>query len=443
MAINIRTILTKLKSSDFLDTLLFHYLIIGCGFIVSVLYARFLGPEKRGIFEAIFLWRILIMSFSLIGLDHATIYFSAKYKNEPEVVFFNAFMLRGLLILFAILVGYFVILPAVQKHCSPETLYLSRLVLVAGFLEIFLIAFFVLRGLGEFKTVNRLQMIPDAATLAGLVIIYFFSRVSLYDIVLIRIGVLVLYNCVCLWRYSMHYRLKSKIDIFLCKRILIYGAKNLLNMITNTINLHMDKAIIALFLLPKELGYYSVAVAVSGGILPIASASSKLLFTRVAMSDRSEHSNTLFARSLGLTTLLVGLAIVMINIILSYFIEFFYTKEFIKATLPCRVLIIASFFLSINIVLQSALKGLNFPEGVFYGQLIGTVITALGLYFLVPPFGINGAAGTSLLAYSSTTICLMYLINKKTGVSFKNLLLKSKAETAILIRNRILTIHKP
>ena len=147
----IKMILKKLKSNVFLDTLFFHYLIISAGFIVSILYARILGPEKRGIFEAIFLWRILILNFSFLGMDNATIFYSAKYRNTPEVVFFNASIMRFVFIIFAIAVGYLVILPIVLKNLSYEIEQLGRLVLVLGVLEIFMIPFYMLRGLAKFK----------------------------------------------------------------------------------------------------------------------------------------------------------------------------------------------------------------------------------------------------------------------------------------------------
>jgi O-antigen/teichoic acid export membrane protein len=73
-----------------------------------------------------------------------------------------------------------------------------------------------------------------------------------------------------------------------------------------------------------------------------------------------------------------------------------------RAAVPAALLlVVAGGFSGLNLTLSNGLRGLGHPQTSLIAEVLGLVVTALGLLVLLPPLGILGAAAASLLAYAS------------------------------------------
>jgi O-antigen/teichoic acid export membrane protein len=85
-------------------------------------------------------------------------------------------------------------------------------------------------------------------------------------------------------------------------------------------------------------------------------------------------------------------------------IETVFGRFFVGAIPSARVLSLAAVMISLARVFHGLLKGIGRPLDAARSEGGALLVTAAGLAVLLPPFGIMGAAITSLLAYTTSVI---------------------------------------
>src|SRR5690625_1677050 len=72
---------------NIISTLGTKFILLFGGFIVSIILARLLGPEGKGIITAVFVFPTLIASLADMGIRQSTAYFIGKDKYRlPDII---------------------------------------------------------------------------------------------------------------------------------------------------------------------------------------------------------------------------------------------------------------------------------------------------------------------------------------------------------------------
>jgi O-antigen/teichoic acid export membrane protein len=218
----------------------------------------------------------------------------------------------------------------------------------------------------------------------------------------------------------------------LAKDVLIYGLKNILAGIAGMVNLRLDQAVMTLFVKPQQLGLYAVAAALSQGLQPVSAAFANVAFPRVTHTENLADAHRVIQR-LFQGNLVVNLVLAFpLALIAPYLLMWLFGPAYADAGWSARILIFAMIFFGVNYVLGDSLRGLNAPLGPAVAEGVGTIVTAAGLYILLPRLGITGAALTSLLSYSAASMVLILLLWRHFGLSPKALTWTSPMRTTLL-----------
>jgi O-antigen/teichoic acid export membrane protein len=217
-----------------------------------------------------------------------------------------------------------------------------------------------------------------------------------------------------------------------------FGLPSVFGSVSQILNLRLDQMVMVAFLLPRDLGLYVAAVAWSGAVIPAVSAIGSVLLPQVASLSPDLKARALGrgARLAGVLALLMGGALTAIT---PWCFPLIFGEAFRPAITVAMILPLATAISGVNSVIEDGLRGLGFPKLPLLGELLGLVTTCTLLYFLVPRFGILGAALASLLAYSTTLLALISLSARKIGASMSTFCTPTREDLPDMIRS---AIHK-
>jgi len=401
---------------DVLSTLVTNVMIVGLGLGSGILAARLLGPDQRGILAVIVLWPTIFVTVGALGLTQAIVYYAGQHHEDISGVFTTAMVIAAIQSGLVYVIGYLA-LPLILQSYDQDVIQLSRFYLLYAFLA-FLGGYplFILQGLSRLWLWNVLRLLFPMAYCLLLVLLGLFNTVCVDLIVqgmILIHGVGSVLNILVLlivvkpgWKFQTD----------LVSPLLGYGLKNMLAVLPVLLNQRLDQMVISIFLNPTQIGLYVVAVAFMTGLAPIAGAFAAVTFSRVARSQNPAASRSIIAQSFRLNLLLQGTAAAMLIVMMPLLVVLLFGAEFAGAITAARILVIGALASGFNQVLSDGLRGLNYPLGPAYGQIIGISSLIPLFYLLLPGFDIIGAAMASSASYWITTVFLLWFVQRHAQI---------------------------
>lgn len=426
-----RRLLRRGFARDFGITFATNLFAMVLGLATGALAARLLGPDGRGQLAAIQLWGLFLINIGAVGVPEALVYFSGRRRQDIGGLVASAWALLLPTSIFWIAAGYYA-LPRLLAQQDPEVVTYARI-----FLLILPLAY-VSRG------VVALQGIRDFVSWA----IFRVHKPIIYAIILVVLGIrglatpysltlallvssvagppLALY---LLWRRGIRLQRPSLAQM---KSLLSYGFRSFLGSVPDDLNTRLDQLLIALWLSDTELGLYAVAVSWSLVLGPLVRAVGTVTFPYVAGTIDETRRVNLFASSVRTAVLLITILTTLLILLTPLAFPLIFGADFRPAVPVAIVLLVASNFYSLKLVLSNGIKGLGMPEATAYAEITSLILTVVLLVLFLPVFGIMGAAVISLLAYLTATIILILFVLHSHSLTLGALLVINRSDIAYL-----------
>lgn len=410
-------------------------LILIANFIGGVLTARFLGPSGRGELAAVTLWPSMLASIGSLGLVEAIVYFAGKNDRDELSHILGSTLLAGLIQSILLIGTGFLILPVLMSQHRSEVVAITRIYLL--FIPLNLISQYLLavfQGRLRMGIFNLVRFLVSASYTAVVLILAFLGRLTVLNAALTLLGSNLLIILLELaWLRKLGW-LRLHLNTALLRRMLAFGIKAHLGNLSSMLNLRLDQMIMAALLEPAFLGLYVVAVTVSGGVNLISYATASLAFPSLSAASGRDQQAALLARFLRLCLWGSALTALALVLLLPWLLPLIFGENY-RASIPvARVLTFAAVISGVNSVLASGMKGTGYPLASTYSELCGLVVTAAGLYLLLPAFQILGAAIASLLAYCASFLLLFILARRALGFSVTAALLLQPEDLSSLLQ---------
>jgi O-antigen/teichoic acid export membrane protein len=206
-----------------------------------------------------------------------------------------------------------------------------------------------------------------------------------------------------------------------------YGLRVQFGSWSSMANLRLDQLILALFVPFSALGLYVVAVTYAGALNLASTALSLIVLPSVAGTESIEHRHEMFRTLLTWTFWGCLGAGLILSVAAPVMVPLLFGRSFEGAVPLLPILVPASVVLGVNQMLSAGVRALGFPETASKAEMLGLVVTVIGLMALVPTQGVRGAAWTSLAAYSATTLYLMLHSRKAVGEGFWGVIMSTSA----------------
>lgn len=398
------------------------------GMLITIIIARILGPINKGIYTLALLLPTTILTFVNLGIGPATVYFINKRKVSVNVVIQNNLSLVIILSFISFFLGHLLInlyKNVFFEGVSTTYLYMSLFMIPFMLFNNFFSAIF--QALEKFVYFNLVNLVNKLSIIILLVIIFYIKKVSL--LILINIFALVASNIVLFFILKkMSYKIKINFNMQYLLGMFKYSTKIHLSNIITFLNYRLDMILVNYFINPLAVGYYSIAVNISEKIWILSQSTSKVLLPRIAKL-KSNESKQVFTAKVSRIMFIISFFIVIIFYFASnLIIPLLFSKDYLASITPLKILLVGILPVSFSKLLSNDLAGRGFPEYNAYISFTSTCVNIALNLFLIPKYGIIGAAISTAVSYNILAILTTYIYCKISKNNILNILFIKKSD---------------
>ncbi len=408
-------------------------LFIGVG--TSVILARVLGPEGRGIYALAVLLPSLIVTFGNLGIGPATVYYVARSEFQRQEILGNNVLLSvgigGIGVLAGLVIVFFfreTVFPGVRP---------GYLLLALAFVPIELFFWYVryvLLGAQRIQEYNYAELAQSILFLGTLAFALLALRAGVSGAIVAGLFTRLIVD-------FLVFRLAKQVaggiglnpNPSYIKQAVTYGFQAHLANILGFLNYRVDMFLVNGFLGPTAVGLYSVTVGLVEKLWMVSFAASTVLFPQVAAEkeERRKEFTALVARTVLWTTVLGALALALLS---RWIVLLLYSEAFLPAVGALQALLVGIVALSAGRVLANDIAGRGFPGLNIYTGIaaVGTNV-ALNLLW-IPLYGIAGAAWASTVSYTVSFLGALLFYCRLSGNRLTKVLLPQRGDWAVYLQ---------
>lgn len=386
-------------------------LLIGLGLVTSVLVARLLGPEGRGLYAVAMTVSAIGVQFGNLGLHASNTYYVARDRELLPVLISNtlavSFVAGGAGV--GLAWGIFALWPELAP-VHGQLLALAFVWIPFGLA--YLLVQNLLLGVQEVRAYNKIELATRflAAGLIGLVFILHIVNVE--AVFFTGLVALILGLAWGLWRLRSYFSHLPAPSLTLFKANLRYGLKAYTAALFAFLVLKFDLLMVKYMLGGEQAGYYSVVVSIADMIYLLPVTVGTILFpTLSALADVQAKWRLTERASLVMGVLLLpplALSVMRAEAI----VRLLFGDTFVPAVPALIWLAPGILFLGIQTVAVQFLNSIGFPRRVVAIWGFSWLVN-IGLnLWSIPRYGISGASAVSTFSYLIVLILVIGVIRR-------------------------------
>lgn len=403
-------------------------LILALGF--TILVARLLGPEGKGIYTLAILLPTTIVMATNLGIGPATIYYVAQGKYSNKIILGNNLYIAIFFSAIGLLTGYFFIyfyrttlLPGVESYY----LYLALLLIIGN------ICFNYFQGLLLGKLIitkyNTITFAQSVLLIILTIILLPVFKIGIKgaiiaNIVTVYFGALILFYSA----YKISDGISLKLNVDYIRNVFSYGLKAHTGNVIGFLIYKIDLFLIGGIINTAAVGLYSVSAGLAERLWMISQTASFVLFPRVA-SEKDEQKKKMFtpivSRNVFLLTIVGGFFLIILS---DWLVTILYSEQYKDSVPALQILIPGIILLSAGRVLSNDISGRGKPEISIYTGVTALVVNIILNIIFIPKWGITGAAIASTISYSLSFMITLYFYGKISGNSWLITILPQKED---------------
>jgi O-antigen/teichoic acid export membrane protein len=390
----------------------------------GVLTARYLGPEGKGIYVLALLIPHLAVNALTLGVGSASIYFIARGEREPGTALGTSLATVLPLGLAFTLVAEALLGTGLwpTPHRSYIAVALWSIVPTMGSALIRN----ALLGLQRYNLFNWLIVLDRTILLALLVAGSAFSGRDLWTLCFLFVLSAVLSFVVSLMLWFRVAGARLAIDLQYARQALHYGLRGHVGWLADMLNYRLDMLFVESLAGAMALGLYSAAVSLAETLMILPGCISLIVMPRLASSTKDSSGTAgALCRLLSPFMVVASLALAWLG---GPLIRILYGEAFAASLSPLLLLLPGVAVLSIVKVLAADFAARGRPGLVSAVSWISLAVTIVLDLLLIKPYGVQGAAVASSLAYGAGAAVTLYLYWRLTFLSPISLLVPRRAD---------------
>jgi O-antigen/teichoic acid export membrane protein len=396
---------------------------LGVGLVVGVWIARYLGPQRFGLFSFAAAFAALFSAIATLGLDSIVIRELAKHPERKDILMGSAFVLKLLGSTFAVLLAVLAIF--IMRHGESLTIWLVSLA-AAGFLfqSLSVIDFYFQSKVRSKYTVLAagaafilITLVKIALLLMSASLIY-FAWAGLAELALSGSFLIMAYrldrNQIRSWHYdrgvASHLLKDSWPLIFASFAILIQA--------------RIDQVMLGNMIGNEEVGQYSAAMRLLEvvSVVPVIIVSTlSPHVARAKLISEALYRRRLLEvyRAMTITFLLVAIPTLFFG---GQIVQFVFGSEYKRAGILLSLFSIRLFFANFGVAKTLFITNESLFRYSLMTAIVGVAINIAGNYILIPLYRSEGAIIASIISFSVTTF-VIDIFYARTRVNLRLMLL--------------------
>jgi O-antigen/teichoic acid export membrane protein len=406
--------------------------VVGVG--TGIITARVLGPHDRGLFQLLILFPTMLSNFVKFGIPQANVYCVRRHGASLSDVASNSLWLALALgggLAFGCYAGRDWLVTTFLRGAPlvtvPPVLLLLPFVLLQTFFQA------VLQAQERFREYNIQVVAPTVLGFVGMALVLLVLRWGLVGAVVTQTAIVA---GVTIWlavRVNRTAPLRFHWNGPLARRMLTFGGKSYVQTLAATLHLRIDQYMIVMLLDPAQVGIYAIAVNLTSLLLKIADAMGTVLFPRLAaLPERDAHAaTTRVCRHTIFITAAVALGFATVG---PFAIRLMYGHRYVGAIAPMMLLLPGIVTMSLYLILSRNFTSRNRQQVNLVAACTALIVNVSLNWFLIPRYGIAGAAVSSTVSYSLAAMVLLVMFVRESGFSVGQTVLIGRGDLDTLAR---------
>lgn len=411
---------------------------LGVGFVASVVIANTLGVETKGVLTEVLQVPAVLMAVLNLGIASANTYFVGTRKHGVSEVLGNSLAVSAVLGLIGIPA---VLLFTIGPWKVVEGIPLAAAILACAILPATLANQFVAginTGLGEMKALARTQMAGTIISIAVIGGTYLLGELNVATATAATLLSAILALALNSRRLMARYTKRLSVKLLALRESASYSGKAYLSNVTGFLSYRQDIIVLGYLAGTGPVGIYSIAVTFAELMWYAPNALAGSLLSKNLQSTAAD-ADTLTLLSGRVTAAFMLLICIAAGLLIRPIIALFF-PAFGLAFTPFLLLLPGIWMIGIARILSANLasKGLLYPWVSFWAMAANLALNVLlipycGGLFPDAAGGAIGAALSSTLSYSASSIATMWLFARNTKARPSQWLLLTRTDRSALL----------
>ena len=384
--------------------------IILAGLLVSIVLTRRLGPAGFGIYSAIQVIPMIVVSFAQLGIRGSSIYHIGKKKMDMDEIvaaIMQILLVTSILgILITVTAFYFL------KDESYTRIYILLVLMLIPFR--LAMAYFggIFIGKEQISRSNFINWFTEVMHLAAVVIFVWLVNWQITGALLALLIPQIIISFWALFILKNEFKLSLRFRPGAVKDLLKMGLLFALSFMVIQLNFRIDILLLQELSTAEEIGYYSLGVSIAEKLWQLSLAIGIVLMSRTANATDQELINRTTARLVRGSLVAGVLASLALIVVSPVAIPLVWGAKFQPSILVIQTIVPGILFMSVFRILSSRLSGIGKPAVSIYVFIPALILNILLNIWWIPSYGAMGAVMATNASYTLGTIAYIFVYSK-------------------------------
>ncbi len=401
-------------------------IIIVLGLAVSIITARYIGPEGNGTIAALTVYPSLFMTIGSLGIRQSTTYFLGKNIFSEEEIKTAITQIWMMTTVISVISSFLLIRFFSSSGDNLLLIFLALLPIPFNLFNTYNSGIFL--GKNDIKTFNKINWMPSLIIFLGSLLFVVVFQFDVSGAMLASIGgplfmfSLLLFKNKFLNFFSFNYNW-GIIRKMLSLGVVYAGALFVINL-----NYKLDVILMDRLSNAAELGIYTKGAGITQYLWQIPMLFGTIVFARSAVTKDGFGFSLKVAQLLRVSFVAITAVALLLFLFSEYIIVGMYGESFRKSSSVLNYLLPGVLILTIYKVMNMDLAGKGKPWISMKAMLPALVVNVPLNLILIPKFGANGAAISSTVSYGIAGLLFLYFYSRAVKLPIKEILTYRKTD---------------
>lgn len=403
-----------------------NILAIVSALLIDIVLSRQLGPEGRGLYASILVVPLIVTSFVMLGIRRSAVYHLGKKVFDADRTVSGIMSLLVITSILAVLISGIAFLILLPKGLTWIMAILALMSIPVKLILVYTGGIYI--GNEDFKRSNLQVWLPLVYDLLGILLFVALLNWSVSGALLALFVANLLVSAMSLRYLSKAFKIRISWDKEVISGLAKIGIAYAVAVVIMQLNYRVDILLLQELSTMKEVGYYSLGVAISDKLWQLPSAIGLVVMSRSANVEDTSRLDRDVAKLVRISFLIVLLSAIVLWVVIPYLLPLFYGIKFAPSIGVVRLMLPGIIMFVIVRILSGRFAGSGQPKlliGLFVPVLLVNIILNL---FWIPEYGSLGAAMATNLSYTLGAIGILILFSVKMKIPFTELIIYKRSD---------------
>lgn len=386
--------------------------------LLRIVLGKELGPSGLGLYTLVFTIYMFGMQYAAFGISSALIKYVAEYNDDlPQITGFVSSGIVGSIVtgsfmsvLMYLLSGFI----SIQFFHNPEMVDLLKITaLCFPFIAMQKAVLGTLNGLRKMKWYAIVNIAQHGSVMAVSIALVMLLNMGVKGAVIGLVAPTIVVGPLSLILIREYFASEQAVLHTVLKKVLWFGFYIVLADSIGMLNVQIDSLMVGHFMNEIEVGYYAVAILFVEGLRLIPDSVQKIITPAIAnYHGKNDYRNInklikISVLRVFVITLFASLSILLLG---QFLIEVLFREDFLSAYEPLLILLVGSLIYGPISSINGTLPGIGKVNVMFKISLICALMNVVLNIFLIPKYGITGAAIATSTSLIFTALVRVYFI---------------------------------